>query len=262
MKKLKDVFKITMVFGAVALLFVACSDDAEDATNDVAITEAELKTVLESDQASSAVDAVLAEMYQENGNSNKSAAKSNECYAAEYTENGFTATFNNCVLNGTDNINGTLNVTYEANSESAAFTATYTDFYVGTLKLNGTRTFTISEGAGENSVAFTVTSNMSVETEDGEVVSESGTKTLTVTFDEEGIFFSVAGNWTVEADGHTYAVETIEDLQGQFGCEHFTDGSMSLNKNGLEVTVDFGDGTCDDQATVTYPNGTQEEFTL
>ncbi|AKA36378.1 hypothetical protein [Flagellimonas lutaonensis] len=261
MRKLKDVFKLTMLFGVVALLFVACSDDAEDATNDVAITEAELKTVLESDQAASAVDAVLAEMYQDNGNSNKSSAKGNECYAAEYTENGFTATFNNCVLNGTDNINGTLDVTYVANSESAAFTATYTDFYVGTLKLNGTRTFMISEGSNGNSVAFTVTSNMSVETEAGEVVSESGTKTLTVTFDE-GIFFSVAGSWTVQADGHTYAVETIEDLQGQFGCAHLTDGSMTLNKNGLEVTVDFGDGTCDDKATVTYPNGTQEEFAL
>ena len=37
---------------------------------------------------------------------------------------------------------------------------------------------------------------------------------------------------------------------------------MSLNKNGLNVTVDFGDGTCDDLATLTYPDGTMEEISL
>jgi hypothetical protein len=37
---------------------------------------------------------------------------------------------------------------------------------------------------------------------------------------------------------------------------------MVVNKNGLEVTVDFGDGTCDALVTISYPNGATEEVTL
>ena len=37
---------------------------------------------------------------------------------------------------------------------------------------------------------------------------------------------------------------------------------MELSKNGLEVNVDFGDGTCDDIALLVYPDGTTEEISL
>jgi hypothetical protein len=37
---------------------------------------------------------------------------------------------------------------------------------------------------------------------------------------------------------------------------------MTIDKNGLTIGVNFGDGTCDDIALVTYPNGVEEEITL
>ncbi|UJH67335.1 hypothetical protein [Allomuricauda sp. SCSIO 65647] len=264
MKKFHDFFKKAMIFTAMAAMVVACSDDAEDVPTDVSITEAELKTVLETDQAAGAADNVLAELFQDNGNSNKGTAKNDECYSAEYTENGFTATFNNCVLNGTDNVNGTLTVAYMASGESAGFTATYTDFYVGNIKVNGTRTFEINGNGEESELSFEITSNITLEMEDESIISESGTKTMTFTFGEnfEDFGFTLAGEWTVQADGNTYMVETVTPLEISFSCEYLSKGSMTLGKNGLAVTVDFGDGTCDDKATVIYPDGTEEEFTL
>jgi len=66
----------------------------------------------------------------------------------------------------------------------------------------------------------------------------------------------------VVVDGNTYAVETLEDLQGSAACEYLTSGSMNVSKNGLTIVVDFGNGDCDDVATIIYPNGATEEISL
>nr|WP_321412864.1 hypothetical protein [uncultured Allomuricauda sp.] len=73
---------------------------------------------------------------------------------------------------------------------------------------------------------------------------------------------SIAGSWNVEADGNVYAVETLEDLQGSVACEYMTSGIMVVSKNGLAVTVDFGNGECDNKATIIYPNGATEEIAV
>ncbi|MEZ4810914.1 MAG: hypothetical protein R2819_11205 [Allomuricauda sp.] len=243
-------------------LFQSCSEDAKS-ENDQELTQAELKTIMETDDITSVADNALAELFADGGNSGKS-AKTNECYNAEYSETGFVATFNNCVLNGTDNVNGTLTVTYEVGNESASFTATYEDFYVGTIKINGTRSFVIDGNTDQNSISFSVTSNVSVELEDGSTVSENGTKTFEFTFGAslQESTFSISGNWTVQAGGNTYAVETVDDLQGNLSCANLTSGSMVVSKNGLAITVDFGDGECDNKAVLIYPNGATEEITL
>ncbi|MDF0705719.1 MAG: hypothetical protein VX772_06400 [Bacteroidota bacterium] len=248
---------------AIALIgFQSCSEDAMPGEGE-ALTSAELETILSTDNIAGAADTALAELFA--GNSAKSySAREGDCYTAEYTETGFVATFNNCVLNGTDNVNGTVTVTYTTGEEASSFTATYQDFYVGSIKLNGTRSFEITANSEATSILFSVISDMSVEMEDGAVISENGTKTFGITFGDslETTVFSLAGNWTVEANENTYIVETLEDLQGNASCEYLTSGAMTVSKNGLAVTVDFGNGECDDIATIIYPNGATEEITL
>lgn len=262
MKKLTLRF-LSITFASFALIgFQSCSNDAKPGEGE-AITQAELKTILTTDDIAGAADTTLAGLFA--GNTAKtSTAKDGECYSAEYTETGFVATFNNCVLNGTDNVNGTVTVTYEVGGETAAFIATYQDFYVGNIKINGTRTFEMSASSDQTSITFSVVSNMSVEMEDGSVISENGTKTFGITFGDslESAIFTLSGSWTVEADGNTYAVETLEDLQGNASCQYMTTGTMVISKNGLAVTVDFGNGECDNTVTIIYPNGATEEMTL
>lgn len=253
--------RYSFLLGIGVVLF-SCSDDAEDnGSLEQELTQTEVQTILETDDIASSVDTALAELFSQDGLSSKSA--SDECYSAEYTDTGFTATFNNCVLNGTDNINGTLVVTYGAMENTAEFTATYTDFFIGDIKINGTRTFTITGEETENSgaIAFLVTSNISVEFADGSTISENGTKTFAIVFEEgQDTLFNLSGEWTVQVDGNTYSISG--DISKQLNCEHWSSGSMTVNKNGLEIDVDFGDGTCDDKATVTYPNGATEVIDL
>ena len=109
-----------------------------------------------------------------------------------------------------------------------------------------------------------MTSDMSVTLPDATVVSETGTKTIGIVFDEllENASLTIDGEWVVTVDGDTYSVNVTDLLETNIGCEYIAKGVMLLAKNGLQVSVDFGDGTCDDTAVLGYPDGTEEEFTL
>ena len=141
--------------GLLAAFSLSCSSDADEqeVAEDAKLTQTEFQTILETDQWTGAADSALAELYQ-NGNSPSGKSLSNECYEAAYTENGFTATFGNCVLNGTENVNGTLVVTYGLDAETAAFTASFEGFFVGDIELNGTRTYVLQTGNSEQSFLF------------------------------------------------------------------------------------------------------------
>ena len=263
MNRLVYNFCFLAITGIAMVLIQSCSEDAKVLENDAALSQAELRTILETDEISGVADNALAELFASNAMSGKS-NKTNECYSAEYSETGFVATFNNCVLNGTDNVNGTLTVTYEMGGETLSYVASYEDFYVGAIKINGTRSFTMNSDLNQNTISFSVTSSIEVELEDGTNIAENGTKTFGFAFGEDlqNTVFTISGNWTVVYDGNTYSIETVNDLQGSLSCEHLTTGSMVVEKNGLEITVDFGDGECDDQAIIIYPNGATEEITL
>lgn len=252
-----------MLAAIAATLAISCSTDNEDTNQneDQQFSQAELKSILETDDVSASVDMVLAEIYAAD---NSSAKGSNECYVTAYTETGFTATFNNCVLNGSGNINGTLSVVYESEAQAATFTATFADFYVGDIKINGSRTYNIGAGATENSIEFTVTSDIELILADDSLIEEIGTKTMVFTFGEtlESSSIAISGSWTLEMDGTTYVVEVTEDLIGNFGCDDLVSGLLYVGKNGLAVTIDFGDGSCDNLATIIYPDDSTEEITL
>ena len=78
----------------------------------------------------------------------------------------------------------------------------------------------------------------------------------------ESATISFEGEWVLQIGSDIYAVSVIETLEGNVACNYVTSGIMSITKNGLSVKVNFGDGTCDDKATLIYPYGFEEEFTL
>ena len=248
-----------------SVIFFSCSDDEElttdDTENGTALNDfsAELQTILSADELSSTVDNVLGQLFVDNGQTNKAAT--NDCYSAEYTDSGFSATFNNCVLNGTENINGTLNILYSFGENQNEFTATFTDFFVGSTVINGSRRFTLNATDLEEQLTFTIASNLTIEFENGTTISESGDKTFGFLFEEgEDTLWNLSGNWTVTVDNDTYVIGG--NVSKPLTCEFWSAGSMAISKNGLDLEVNFGDGTCDDQATLTYPDGTMETLTL
>ncbi len=105
---------------------------------------------------------------------------------------------------------------------------------------------------------------MTAEFADGTVISENGSREVTFTFGDslETSTYSISGSWELQVNENEYAVTITSPLEGNLSCGYLTSGTMEVNKNGLEVTVDFGDGTCDNIATIIYPNGVSEDVTL
>ncbi|MDX1332465.1 MAG: hypothetical protein R3252_05485 [Robiginitalea sp.] len=257
----------TALLGILALAVFglqSCSNDAEQAAipEEAQLSQTELQTIMETEEWTGAVDDVLTELFQ-----NQTAASGkfadDSCYQASYSETGFTVVFGNCVLNQTENVNGTLEVVYNTDVSAASFTATYKGFFVGQAELNGSRTFTLTE-SGETGFDFSVQSDMTVRLGDGRTIQESGTRTLSFQFGETlaDIRFSITGSWELSVDDTVYLVTVSSPVTGNLGCGYLVSGVMDISKNGLQVSVDFGDGSCDNAVTVIYPNGATEELEL
>jgi hypothetical protein len=266
MKTVRAVVKNISIILLVASFAVSCStDESEKDTNletDM-LTAQEIQLVLESDQLSSATDQLLSQLFLNNNTAGKTNL-ANDCYVAEYSDTGYSVTFNNCVLNGTNNVDGSLVVTYDLDSESASYTVTYTDFYVNEAVLNGTRTILLLGDSIENALSYTVTSDMNFELADGTNISENGERVFGFRIGDslEDIAITLTGNWNLNTENDVYTVSVINELRTKVGCDYITEGLMGLDKNGLVLTIDFGDGTCDDTATITYPNGASAEVSL
>lgn len=247
----------------ITILITSCSSDSANA-EEIEISQFEVQKVMAIDDYSAIADNAITEAFmgREGAGKRFSANKESDCYSTTYSDTGFAMTFTNCALSGSENVNGLLNIAYSTNQNNSSFTSTFTDFYVGATKLNGTRTFIIGATENENEISFTIVSNMTITLEGGEIITEEGSRTTTLIFSNETISFTFFGTWTLVENGDTYIVTVTEDLSAVLGCEYVSKGKFTLSKNGLEVLVDFGDGTCDNKAEIIYPNGKTEEITL
>lgn len=257
----KYIFFISILFFAFS-----CSNDKEGLLNlDQEITSIEVKAIFEIDDLSSAADDVVTQIFQDDLAGKRYSKPYNSCYEVDYSDTGFTVVFTNCGLEGIENIiNGSLTVTYMVGEETSDFTVIYANFMVDDIEINGTRTFTINNN-NTNSVSFAIVSDMSIKLENGLLVQENGSKTLSILFNTENIANSglaIEGIWTVKVDDDTYLIEVTSALQTNLNCPYIAKGAIDLNKNGLQVSIDFGDGTCDYIGELMYPDGTKEELSL
>jgi len=262
---MQTLFKSTTKFillSGLALLVFNCSTDGENPLiADQQVSSTEVKTILNTDDISGAVDDVIADVF--NTELSGKSSRSNDCHVTEVTDTGFNITFDGCTYDGGETITGTISVVGVPGSENS-FSATYTNLIVGEYEINGSRAFTIN-GDAQNGISFTITSDMTIKLADGSIIEETGVKALRFVLDFNAIENSgliIEGEWTVIAEGNTYLVNITTPLEFTGNCEYIGKGVMELNKNGLEVDVDFGDGICDALATLIYPNGTMEEISL
>jgi len=258
---LKSATKFILLSGLSLLIFNCSKDESNPLELDQNVSSTEVKTILETDDISGAADNVIADIF--NGGPSSKSSRFEDCHVTEFTDTGFNVTFDGCVYEGGEMLTGSIAIAYTAGQENA-FMATYTNLMVGDYEINGSRSFIIG-GDVQSGLTFTTTSDMTIKLKDGSIIEETGAKVLGFIFDFENLENSgltIEGDWTVKADGNTYVVNITAPLEITGICDYVGKGIMQLSKNGLKVDVDFGDGTCDDVAMLTYPDGTEEEISL
>ena len=266
MNKVKiSIRSITLILATMALV-VSCSNDKEDPMSEQEFSKAEVSAVLAGDNMTSFADNTLTNLVinGSDGAGTTSKVETAECYSYVAVENGFTVTFANCSLEGYDNITGGVAVEYAAGEGTASFTATFNELNVDGTIISGTRSYVFKGNMEMGIYSYSITSDMRVGFPDDSFYSEKGTQNYSLVFGDtlEASIYTISGNWTVEWKGNTYNLTSVEGIQGNLTCAHINKGNLEISKNGLKVAVNYGDATCDDIATLVYPDGTTEDFTL
>ena len=252
-----------VVMSVMALILFSCSkDDKGSVEGDSVVSSADVKTVLKIDEVSSAADDIVRELFDKK--TTVMTSKNNECYTATFTESGYSVVFANCsVKENGEKLSGSVTVLYGTENESLEYTANFDNLMVGDVLLNGTRSFRLSYGS-DTMLSVQISSDMAITMANRNTISQIGDKTLSIVFNEGLTDGSVnlEGDWTMKTEGNTYTMTISKVLENAFDCDYVSKGILLLNKNGLEVSVDFGDGTCDPISELTYPDGTKENISL
>ncbi|MGB5818356.1 MAG: hypothetical protein WBG90_02650 [Saonia sp.] len=75
--------------------------------------------------------------------------------------------------------------------------------------------------------------------------------------------FLISGKGTYTGRlGNVFVKETIMPLRRESACRFIVSGVLEISRNDATASLDFGDGSCDAQGVLTYPDGTTEEVFL
>ncbi len=151
-------------------------------------------------------------------------------------------------------------------NEGAVQTITYEDFYIDSIRVELTATL---KNFGKNSsgnwviektYSQTITKNGETCIRENNEVQEwlAGFETT----DRKDNKYNLTGSGSVVInDTATYTKLVTSPLLFDASCEFIISGVVELNRNGSIVKIDYGDGTCDNKASVTA-DGTTEEINL
>lgn len=161
-----------------------------------------------------------------------------------------------------------VEMTDELRNAGAVRTITLQDFYVNGTHLEGTRTVTHISPEGTAQPQFSVISQGIATFTTGQTAEWSmdhvrtqiaGAETETRSDD----VFSVTGTQSgVGRNGRAFTGQIVQPLIRSLDCRWITQGVVEMTGNGRTHSLDFGNGTCDDQAELTLANGTVRTVTL
>ncbi len=166
---------------------------------------------------------------------------------------------------------GKINVTLTDSLRRSGSVATmnFDNYFVGIHKKEGTVTWTNTSTATQKSWTRVCVNGKITNTVNGKywlhngtqnIVQTAGNLTPLVLTDDE---FSITGNRTVtNAAGKTRVGTVLAALQKKTSCDYIDKGTYQIQGPNHIAIIDFGDGICNDKATISIDGRPQREFTL
>lgn len=139
----------------------------------------------------------------------------------------------------------------------------FDNFYVNDTKIEGTKSITNNGRNAGGNLSFTVKVEKAKIFADGKTIEWESTRTNEWIAGEntpgisDDVYSIDGGAKGVNREGHTFEADIIENLIKKIGCRWIVDGKLELKPQGKQSrTIDYGDGDCDNKATVTIGNKT------
>jgi len=175
-----------------------------------------------------------------------------------------------CELRNGNVVSGKIIMVYEKDPEAATKTITYTfeNFYFNGKSVEGGGTI-LRERSNENgNPQSTKTFDVTVTWPDGLFANRKGEKVREWIegFGTPGWgdnVFLITGEWTfTKRDGTLVTAKIIEALRRELACKFIVSGIIELSRNNNTAVLNYGDGGCDDLATVSINGGEEVEIHL
>ena len=175
-----------------------------------------------------------------------------------------------CELRNGNFVSGKIIMTYERDPEAASKMITYSfeDFYFNRKNVEGGGSI-LRERSNENgNPQSTKTFDVTVTWPDGLFASKVGKKVREMIEGQSTSawgdnVFLITGNWTfTRRNGIVLSAKIIKELRRELACKFLVSGTIELSKNLDTAILDYGDGECDDLATVSINGGERREIHL
>jgi hypothetical protein len=140
----------------------------------------------------------------------------------------------------------------------------FSNYYVNNYHVEGTYSITTNSGNGNGINYTTAVSGGKITWPDGNTwYNYSGTHTLaqtsgigTATFTDD-VYSWTGGFTTSSSAGKSLTVSITSPLTKSMSCKNIISGVQAFTYNVISGSINYGDGTCDNQATLTVGNKTQ-----
>ncbi len=273
-----------LLFGMVlSLMTISCTNEenpvAPTSTSEEAVVEARIDDV--TDDISKIVD----DQYyvQENSAKGKTAAAETflpACVTIStvVTSGTWTRTVDfgtqGCTMPNGNVLKGKIIVSGSINFDQPSHTISYSfdNFYHNDILIVGNKTVVrtlVSTNDNPNLHPLaTMNLELTVTFPDGKIYKRVGTRVreMIAGFNTPLVWrdnvFAVTGNWTTNFPGGRAQTSTITSpLIVKMDCNHIVQGTITFTRNDRSAVLDYGNGDCDNKATVTA-NNTTVEITL
>ncbi len=274
--------KYLMVAATVGIILGACRKKDDDEPADSDTTAAADNSISEgyfndansiSDQA--AAGNLTSFLSTDNNSDERGILSSCATITKDTVSNPHTITVDfgntNCLCSDGRNRRGIINIAYTGHyKDSASYhTITFTNYFVDDNQVTGTKTVTNNGHDNSGYLTFTISVNGSIiKANGGGTISWTSNRTRKMIQGEttdiwsDDIYLITGTASGTSAAGNSFTATITSALKVKLDCHHIVSGVLDLTPSGKPTrTINWGNGDCDNQATVTI-NGHVYNITL
>jgi hypothetical protein len=274
MKKANLLPKLFISLALLSLNFIGCKKESSTPEPTVSTdNQIEAKDMGQSEDVNNGIDNAVAEAMLSNSSSfaQRNDPQNSELSCADVVRDTVahtvTITYNHCQGPHGHVRDGQIIITYQNGGYwdvGASWDVTFNDFYVDDMQVTGTR-HVANVGPASNGMTWNIDASLTfTNTGNGSTRTWNSTRTRVITqgYGDTTVtnhIYVINGTATHanSATGRSVAI-TLTNLTRDLSCQYITAGTMLCdpNDNRPNKLIDFGNGTCDDLATVTVGSNT------
>ena len=270
---MKKIIRSLTLLTFSAIVLSSCGDDSTFENQEL-LSEEQALAVVESETVEDELDNILDDLFgsidSELSSKNELEEKSNggregvlscatKTVVITNTEKSITLDFGDgCETPKQDILKGIITMNFQWNHIDGELTIvkSFENFYFNDVLVEGSKTVVKTKSNENYLPESVVTFDMKLTWEDGSYVVRTGSKTRTfIEGSDTRIYydnvFSIVGNSiTTFSDGTVVFAEITQPLIRKMNCRFIVSGEKTLVKDGQTYILNFGNGACDNIATL------------